>query len=337
MLNSIVCDAPGKRRFFASIGKTLIATALTSSLLGCEVDSWFDPSRTGYFETTPTTMPILSRLDVIEQQTAAGMAIAPPSPEDLVPGELKYRLAPGDVVRIDVFELVTPGEIEREELMVDQTGNIRLKEVGDIVAAGLTLEEFQQEIESKVARLIANPVVQVSLARGQSFQFSISGAVNETGVFTLERPDFRLTEAIALAGGTLPTTQRVKVIRAAPLDDTLRPVYPEPQSGREPAPAESGGQKPATGGTNLDDLINQLDSGTKPGGRGSGSGSRRRSSSRLSRGDRSQTGSFSCCMCRVNNFCTGRGEGRGGGVFGGKRRLLGSVCSTKGSFQCTLG
>ena len=264
MLNSIVCDAPGKRRFFASIGKTLIATALTSSLLGCEVDSWFDPSRTGYFETTPTTMPILSRLDVIEQQTAAGMAIAPPSPEDLVPGELKYRLAPGDVVRIDVFELVTPGEIEREELIVDQTGNIRLKEVGDIVAAGLTLEEFQQEIESKVARLIANPVVQVSLARGQSFQFSISGAVNETGVFTLERPDFRLTEAIALAGGTLPTTQRVKVIRAAPLDDTLRPIYPEPQSGREPVAVPGGGEKPTPSGTNLDDLINQLDSSAKP-------------------------------------------------------------------------
>ena len=264
MLQSIVCDAPGKRRFVASIGKTLLATALTSSLLGCEVDSWFDPSRTGYFETTPTTMPILSRLDVIEQQTAAGMSIVPPSPEDLVPGELKYRLAPGDVVRIDVFELVTPGEIEREELVVDQTGNIRLKEVGDIVAAGLTLEEFQNEIEAKVGRLIANPVVQVSLARGQSFQFSISGAVNETGVFTLERPDFRLTEAIALAGGTLPTTQRVKVIRAAPLDDTLRPVYPQRESSRDPKAGDGAGQKPAQGGTNLDDLINQLDSGARP-------------------------------------------------------------------------
>jgi len=264
MLQSIVCDAPSKRRFVASIGKTLLATALTSSLLGCEVDSWFDPSRTGYFETTPTTMPILSRLDVIEQQTASGMSIVPPSPEDLIPGELKYRLAPGDVVRIDVFELVTPGEIEREELMVDQTGNIRLKEVGDIVAAGLTLEEFQNELEAKVGRLITNPVVQVSLARGQSFQFSISGAVSETGVFTLERPDFRLTEAIALAGGTLPTTQRVKVIRAAPLDDTLRPVYPQRESPRNPNSGDGTGQKPQQGGTNLDDLINQLDSGTKP-------------------------------------------------------------------------
>ena len=65
-----------------------------------------DPSRTGYFETTPTTMPILSRLDVIERQGAAGTAVVPPSPEDLVPGELKYRLAPGDVVRVEIPEQI---------------------------------------------------------------------------------------------------------------------------------------------------------------------------------------------------------------------------------------
>jgi protein involved in polysaccharide export with SLBB domain len=222
-----------------------------------------DPSRTGYFETTPTTMPILSRLDVVERQGASGVVIAKPSPEDLVPGELKYRLASGDILRVEVFELITPGQQEREELQIDQTGNVRLKEVGDIAAAGLTIEEFQREIEGKVGRLIPNPVVQVSLLKGQSFQFSISGAVNDTGVFTLERPDFRLSEAIALAGGTLATTQRVKVIRAAPLDDTLKPIYPEPEAGRGGAAPESSDASP-TKAPSIDELINQLDSGTKP-------------------------------------------------------------------------
>ena len=131
-------------------------------------------------------------------------------------------------------------------MQIDQTGNIRLKEVGDVAAAGLTIEEFQREIEVKVSRLIANPVVQVSLLKGQSFQFSISGAVNDTGVFTLERPDFRLSEAIALAGGTLSTTQRVKVIRAAPLDDTLKPVYPEPQAGRAGSTSDAAGDGAGT-------------------------------------------------------------------------------------------
>jgi protein involved in polysaccharide export with SLBB domain len=265
-LSSLDCCTPLPRRFVASLGRVAVTAALASTLLGCEVDSWMDPSRTGYFETTPTTMPVLSRLDVIERQGASGVILAKPSPEDLVPGELKYRLASGDIVRVDVFELVTPGQQEREELQIDQTGNIRLKEVGDVAAAGLTIEEFQREIEVKVSRLIANPVVQVSLLKGQSFQFSISGAVNDTGVFTLERPDFRLSEAIALAGGTLSTTQRVKVIRAAPLDDTLKPVYPEPQAGRAGSTSDAAGDGAGTTPTtapNIDDLINQLE-GTKP-------------------------------------------------------------------------
>ncbi|MFM1889410.1 MAG: hypothetical protein RLZZ565_167, partial [Planctomycetota bacterium] len=36
--------------------------ALAMAMGGCEVDNYMDPSQTGYFETTPTTMPVLSRL-----------------------------------------------------------------------------------------------------------------------------------------------------------------------------------------------------------------------------------------------------------------------------------
>jgi hypothetical protein len=34
---------------------------------GCEVDSFFNPSVTGYYERTPTSMPILDRIDIIER------------------------------------------------------------------------------------------------------------------------------------------------------------------------------------------------------------------------------------------------------------------------------
>ena len=250
--------------------RSLASAAVLVALAGCEADSWMDPSRTGYFETTPTTMPILARLDVIDQAGIRGAHISSPTAEDLVPSELKYRLSPGDRVRIEIFELIAPGETEIIERTIDQTGNIPIKQLGDVVAAGLTIEEFKNEIESKAARIIQNPLVSVSLELGQGFQFSISGSVQSTGVFALTRPDFRLSEAIALAGGTLPTTQRVTVVRAAPLDDTLNPIYPEPQAGRE----NSGGSPKETGSNtakptvDIDDLINQLDAGsttpTKP-------------------------------------------------------------------------
>lgn len=241
-------------------------------LLGCEADSFMDPSRTGYFETTPTTMPVLSRLDVIEQQGPKRTMVTAPTPEDLVPGELKYRLSPGDFVRVEVFELISPGQTEVLERTIDQTGNVRLKEIGDVVAAGLTIEEFQEEIAAKVSRILENPVVSVSLERGQGFQFSVYGTVVSVGVYTLQRPDFRLIEAIALAGGTSPTTQRVKVIRAAALDDTLNPIYPEPEVGRGGAPTSpTAPTMPAAPGVDIDDLIDQL-GGAAPAPAASGDG-----------------------------------------------------------------
>jgi polysaccharide export outer membrane protein len=243
---------------FAKRGVAVLAVGSIAlgGLVGCEADSFMDPSRTGYFETTPTTMPILSRLDVIEQQGPKRTMVTAPTPEDLVPGELKYRLAPGDFVRVEVFELISPGQTEILERTIDQTGNVRLKEVGDVVAAGLTIEEFQEEIAAKASRILENPVVSVSLERGQGFQFSVYGTVGSVGVFSLARPDFRLVEAIALAGGTIPTTQRVKVIRAAALDDTLNPIYPEPEVGRGPAPTAP--TTPTEPGVDIDDLIEQL-------------------------------------------------------------------------------
>ncbi len=35
---------------------------------GCNLNSYFDPTRTGRFEYTPTTIPILERIDVIEHE-----------------------------------------------------------------------------------------------------------------------------------------------------------------------------------------------------------------------------------------------------------------------------
>lgn len=243
-------------------GALLFGALTTSFFAGCEVDSYFDPSRTGYFETTPTTMPVLARLDVIERQAYKGATISAPQSEDLVPSELKYRLAPGDAVRVEVFELINPGTTEVLPVTIDQTGNIRLPEVGDIAAAGLTIEELQKDIELKASKLIENPVVVVYLERGLGFQFTISGAVGETGVFALQRPDFRLSEAIALARGTIDTTQRVMIIRAAALDDTLKPIYPQRGSGGSTVNtggADSGAAgKPAV---DVDSLIEQLNDG----------------------------------------------------------------------------
>ena len=229
---------------------------------GCEVDSFLDPSKTGYFEHTPTSMPILSRIDIIERETGYKPETTYPTPEDLVPNELQYRLEPGDVVTVEIYELVKANETDRSVRVIDQSGVIRLPTLGDVQAAGLTVQELQEEIISRLKDLIGDPLVTVVLEDGRSFQFTIYGAVSGTGIYSLTRPDFRVMDAMSIAGGTASTTQRLLVIREAALDDSVNPSY------LRDSESDSTTKKSDASGTvnvsDIDDLINKLDQEPTP-------------------------------------------------------------------------
>ena len=69
----------------------LVLSAVTLlTAVGCNLNSYFDPSRTGRFEYTPTTIPVLERLDVIETERDPWAKATAPTPEDLIPGDLTY-------------------------------------------------------------------------------------------------------------------------------------------------------------------------------------------------------------------------------------------------------
>ncbi|MHC4590943.1 MAG: hypothetical protein ACYTAQ_16890 [Planctomycetota bacterium] len=76
---------------------------------GCNVTSYFDPSKTGRFEATPTTIPILERIDVIERDPDPWAKASPVTADDLLPSDLTYRLAAGDVITVEILELIRPG------------------------------------------------------------------------------------------------------------------------------------------------------------------------------------------------------------------------------------
>jgi polysaccharide export outer membrane protein len=205
----------------------LAICSITSFMVigGCEVDSFFNPSVTGYYEHTPTSMPILNRIDIIEREVGYDPLASKPTAEDLVPNELQYRLAPGDVVRVEIYELVAANQTDVSVRVIDQSGMIRLPTIGDIPAAGRTIEELQEQIIETLRSLISDPLVTVVLEDGRSFQFTIYGSVSGTGIYALTRPDFRVMDAIALAGGTAITTQRILVIREVAIDENVKPGY----------------------------------------------------------------------------------------------------------------
>lgn len=252
--------------FIACAGRPLgmaVGILSTMSLLGCETNSWFDPSRTGYFEFTPTTLPVLSRIDVVEREESEWAKAVPPSADDLQPGELQYQLAAGDEIRVEVFELVAPGQTDVALRVVDPSGNIRLPTIGEVPAAGLTVAELQEEIEERLRGFITDPIVSVVLERGQGFSFIIYGAISGTGVYGLTRPDFRLMDALALAGGTFSTTENVYVIRSAPLEGSLEPSYRDrglQRGGDRGSKPDSGQGQPV----DIESLIDRLPGGESP-------------------------------------------------------------------------
>ena len=196
----------------------MLALLAFTALNGCETDGFFDPSRTGYFETTPSAIPILTRLDVIEQ-ASDGPEFVNPTPADLKPGDLSYKFSPGDVLRIQIPSLMQTGQTEIAERVVDQTGYIQLPVINQVQAAGLTTEDLQASIEKKLEGIIKNPKAFVSLQEGRAFQFRILGSVDQPGLYALNKPDLRLLDALATARGASASTTRIFITREKIADE----------------------------------------------------------------------------------------------------------------------
>jgi len=265
-----VVEAFSRRRLAFMAGAACATTILFGS--GCEMDSFFDPSRTGYFEWVPTTMPVLKRIDVIETSTFDNAIIGPPEPEDLIPGSQEYIFGPGDVVVVEIYELVQRGETEKMVRTIDPDGYIRLAVLGSVPAAGLSIQELTDKIKERLVTqniIVRNPIVSVTAEETRSYQYKVMGAVERGGLFALNRPDLKLTDALALASGAYPTTQKIRIVRSvqdvkvAPPDVPVgrSSTAPSPPASTSPAPPMGPRPAPASGSQpapDIESLIEQL-------------------------------------------------------------------------------
>ena len=231
------------------------ALASVLPMAACDVNSFGDPSRTGRFMETPTTMPILDRIDVIEPSEDLWGQTTTVRPEDLVPSNLSYRLHPGDGVRIEIYELYQQGQWYPFTRNVDAGGYIRIPQLGDILAAGMTAQELQNELEMLLARdVMSHPTVHVAIESGGAFTYTIQGHIQSSGRYTLRDPNLRVLEALAMAGGAPLTTRRLYIVRKVTLSDDLLPHY---DRDRTPARSDASSSKDST--VDIESIIQQLD------------------------------------------------------------------------------
>jgi len=252
-----------------NIRRNLLLLAVGIGLAGCNANSWMgDPDAQGYYKPTPTTIPILDRIDIIEDAVSLPKYSKVTS-ADLMPSDLTYRVHPGDTIVLQIYGLYATNQQYPVTRRVDEGGYLRVPEVGDVLIAGLTAQAAQDIISSELGKkVMTHPSVQLEVMDHTGFTYTVYGELARWGKFTLRNPDLRLVDVLALAGGVPQSTQFIYVIRELPLSESVLPSWDRDEGKKESKLNSKPTQKidktnTSVPTTNIEDLINQLDVGTK--------------------------------------------------------------------------
>ena len=113
--------------------------------------------------------------------------------------DASYLLGPEDVVKISVWK----DEHLTQEVVVRPDGMISFPLVGDVPAAGLTVEDVRLELVKRLNKFIPNPHVSVLATKILSYKIYVVGRVNKPGEFLVGHYTDVL-QALSLAGGLTP-------------------------------------------------------------------------------------------------------------------------------------
>ena len=114
----------------------------------------------------------------------------------------EYRLGPGDGVKISVFQNPDLGL----ETRVSDTGAISYPLVGSVQIGGLTVAAAEQAIADglKKGGFVLQPQVTLVIQQVRGAQVAVLGQVARPGRYPLESTAMKVTDVLALAGGTAP-------------------------------------------------------------------------------------------------------------------------------------
>ncbi|HNO87646.1 MAG TPA: polysaccharide export protein EpsE [Rhodocyclaceae bacterium] len=118
------------------------------------------------------------------------------------PAAQEYRLGPGDGVKISVFQNPDLGL----ETRVSETGVISYPLVGSVQVGGLTVGEAEKAIAAglRSGGYVLQPQVTLVVQQVRGAQVAVLGQVARPGRYPLESTAMKVTDALALAGGTTP-------------------------------------------------------------------------------------------------------------------------------------
>ena len=185
-------------KFSKNVGlASVFAVSLIVSLSGC---LRYTPSRSEIEDENPEADKMVrSAEEFYKSENAQREELLKLIAERSQPtGEkVSYSIGVGDLVQISVFDVA---ELNRQ-VRVRPGGMISLPLVDNIMAAGKTESELQDELSKKLDAFLQHPQVTVFIAEYAAHRVSVLGEVARPGVFPLKRDDYTLLEILSEAGG----------------------------------------------------------------------------------------------------------------------------------------
>lgn len=123
-----------------------------------------------------------------------------------------YIIGPGDVLSVSVWEVVAL----TKRVVVLPDGKISYPLIGELMAAGKTINQMREEFKKALTRFVPDPVVTVWVEQVNSMLIYVIGRVNSPGRFLLNT-NVGVLQALATAGGLNAFAKRskIKVLRKA--------------------------------------------------------------------------------------------------------------------------
>jgi polysaccharide biosynthesis/export protein len=149
-----------------------------------------------YGQTTPSDASQTSAAHVVN-----GPDSSPPAVQDRYP---RYQVMPSDILSVS-FPLIP--ELQPVLVTVQPDGFINLPNgVGTVYVKGDTVPQIVDILTKAYSKTMHNPIVGVDITNFQPPLFTVNGQVGKPGQYPL-RVDTTVAEAIAVAGGFLPTAK----------------------------------------------------------------------------------------------------------------------------------
>ena len=126
------------------------------------------------------------------------------------PSVAGYVLGPDDQIVIRALEGLDLGD---KAVLIGTNGDITLPLIGRVQAAGLTVEQLEAELASRLKPYVQEPQISVTVTEFRSQPVSVFGAVTNPGVVQL-RGRKSLYEVLSMAGGPRDTAgSTVSIVR----------------------------------------------------------------------------------------------------------------------------